>query len=65
MDSQKHDPSSQQCKHNSERAAGLLAPPELAVMTSWRAALPQEEQSKEEEPCSASTALRQQGLSIV
>lgn len=44
---------------------GLPAPPEFAVMTSRSAALPQKEQSKEEESGGASAALRQRGLVIV
>lgn len=64
-DSQKCDPSPQQCEGNSERAVGLPAPPEFAAMTSQSAAHPQEEQAKEEESGGASAALGQQGLVVV
>lgn len=64
-DSQKCDPSSQQCERNAERAAGAPAAPGVAAMTPQSAALPQEEQSKEEEPSGASAALRQRGLVVV
>lgn len=64
-DSQKCDPSSQQCEHNSECAVGSPAAPGVAAMTPQSAALPREEQSKEEEPGGASAALRQRGLVVV
>lgn len=64
-DSQKCDPSSQQCERNAERAAGAPAAPGVAAMTPSSAALPQEEQPKEEEPSGASAALRQRGLVVV
>lgn len=61
----KCDPSSQQCERNSERATGSPAAPGVAAMAPQSAVLPQQEQSKEEEPSGASAALRQRGLVVV